>query len=263
MVSNDVFTEELESLTAIFDTQLEIGSDGHSVTLTVKPCDDEADCFVRTDLSVSVPDEYPSDKAKVYLSNLRGIPQSIVAALEDVVTSTVSECAEMGEEVVFALVSAVQEFLLEHNAPSGECSICLEDGATELVKTQCYHFFHADCLARHVHFFRHEPIMDVDLETFQGARRQTRTDEEAEALLLEQRKSAPVPCPVCRSRLDDAVVVSLPPTENLPLYSQLDSALVVATATKYIGRSTRQQQEYRRTVFQHQQQIGGVIVSSS
>ena len=51
-----------------------------------------------------------------------------------------------------------ENYLTDHNEPKEDCIICYERPAhSELFRTECFHFFHRDCMARYVSHRRENP----------------------------------------------------------------------------------------------------------
>ena len=68
----------------------------------------------------------------------------------------------------------MQEFIEAHQTPTEVCRICLEDVASDFVRTPCCHYYHPPCLAAYCKSFRDTPfevnsgaivIISVDLLT--------------------------------------------------------------------------------------------------
>lgn len=123
---------------------------------------------------------YPDIKPKYQLRNPRGLDDMSIEQIRAAVEQKLIE--SLGSPVVFDLIDVIREHLTDSNLPSGQCVVCLygfQDGDA-FTKTDCYHYLHSYCLARH---------LDASKNNY---------DEEQEKLPAWQRKSAkPYQVSVC------------------------------------------------------------------
>lgn len=178
---------------------------------------------------------YPDIKPKFKLRNPRGLDDKNINKIEKSVKDKLDE--SIGQPVVFDLIEVIREHLTESNLPSGQCVVCLygfQEG-DQFTKTDCYHYLHSYCLARH---------LLASKKNYQ---------EEQDKLPAWQRKLAKsyqAFCPVCREIINDEVdclLESKPPAEleNAPKF-QLTVEL-------------KNLQTTMTGLFLHQKSRGGII----
>lgn len=93
---------------------------------------------------------YPDVEPLFHLRNPRGLDDHSINDITRAVQQKLTE--SIGMPVVFDLIDMIREHLTESNLPSGQCVVCLygfQDG-DEFTKTECYHYLHSYCLARHL-----------------------------------------------------------------------------------------------------------------
>lgn len=94
--------------------------------------------------------EYPDLKPNYQLRNPRGLDDSSIENIRAAIEAKLNE--SVGLPVVFDLIDVVREHLTKSNLPSGQCVVCLygfQEGDA-FTKTECYHYLHSYCLARHL-----------------------------------------------------------------------------------------------------------------
>lgn len=188
------------------------------VTLQVLPCDG-----------------YPDISPAFYLKKPRGLDDESINVIKQAILKKLNE--SIGLPVVFDLIEVIREHLSESNLPSCHCVVCLygfQDG-DQFAKTDCYHYLHSYCLARH---------LLASKKNYQ---------EEQDKLPAWQRKlSKPFQpfCPVCREAIFNDVeplLKSIPPIEleNAPKFELTDD--LIQLQNKMAG------------LFLHQRHRGGII----
>lgn len=93
---------------------------------------------------------YPDISPKFQLIKPRGLDDERLNEIENACMKKLSD--SLGYPVVFDLIEVIREHLTGSNLPSGQCVICLygfQDG-DEFTKTECFHYLHSYCLARHL-----------------------------------------------------------------------------------------------------------------
>lgn len=219
----DILLDEVESLEAILMDDVRITRKNNSnipelIETTVLPNvgEDTERQYVCVTLQVMPIEGYPDVSPQFKLKNPRGLDDHCLNSIEKSVKAKLQE--SIGLPVVFDLIDVIREHLTSSNLPSGQCVVCLygfRDG-DEFTRTECYHFLHSYCLARH---------LIASKRNYQ---------EEQEKLPAWQRKlSKPflAVCPVCRETINDSVdplTNAKPPTEleNAPRF-QLTNELKI------------------------------------
>lgn len=93
---------------------------------------------------------YPDIQPNYRLRNPRGLDDNGIEKIRLSVEEKLKE--SLGSPVVFDLIDIIREHLTDSNLPSGQCVVCLygfQEG-DEFTKTECYHYLHSYCLARHL-----------------------------------------------------------------------------------------------------------------
>lgn len=178
---------------------------------------------------------YPDVSPEFKLKNPRGLDDFSINAIEKSVKDKLVE--SVGLPVVFDLIDVIREHLTKSNLPSGQCVVCLygfQEG-DKFTKTNCYHFLHSYCLARH---------LIASKKNYQ---------EEQDKLPAWQRKQSkpynPM-CPVCRELIDNEVeplISAEPPNE-------LQNAPKFKLTTELINLQSKM-----ADLFLHQKNRGGII----
>ncbi|KAJ8043947.1 E3 ubiquitin-protein ligase RNF25 [Holothuria leucospilota] len=171
-----VFEQELELLKQIYIHEMDIKKcNGHpcELSLVLHPATaDRTDLqYVTLTLIFQITKEYPDVLPEIIIRNPRGMSEGEINSLHN----KLKECAasKLGEAMLFELIELAKESLTANNLPSCECVICchtFEDNEA-FTKTQCYHYFHNNCLVRYLKYAK---------------------ENEEEAV-----------CPVCREMLED------------------------------------------------------------
>lgn len=106
--------------------------------------------YVCITLQVMFTKGYPDVKPKYQLRNSRGLDDMSIETIRKAIESKLIE--SLGAPVIFDLIDVIREHLTHSNLPSGQCVVCLygfQDGDA-FTKTECYHYLHSYCLARHL-----------------------------------------------------------------------------------------------------------------
>lgn len=178
---------------------------------------------------------YPEISPAFQLKKPRGLDDEAINVIKKAILTKLNE--SIGLPVVFDLIEVIREHLTESNLPSCHCCVCLygfQEG-DQFAKTDCYHYLHSYCLARH---------LVASKKNYQ---------EEQDKLPAWQRKmSKPYVqrCPVCREAIHNEVeplLKSIPPIEleNAPKFELTDE--LIHLQNKMAG------------LFLHQQHRGGII----
>ncbi|XP_038053801.1 dentin sialophosphoprotein-like [Patiria miniata] len=106
--------------------------------------------YVCLTLNIKLPEQYPHSLPEITIRNPRGVSDEHLASLGAKLNQIASE--RQGGAMLYELIEVAKESLTDNNTPSCQCVICLH-GFTEtdvFTKTQCYHYFHSQCLARYL-----------------------------------------------------------------------------------------------------------------
>ncbi|XP_037513133.1 E3 ubiquitin-protein ligase RNF25 [Rhipicephalus sanguineus] len=186
---------EIEALKAIYIHELEVSCDEskHStcvkVSLHPATADNAEEQYVRLDLVLVIPPEYPDVLPEITIRNPRGLSDEKIVKIQEDLQDTAQE--NVGSPMLYQLIEVAKEHLTEENVPCCQCTICLYGFAEGDVftKTQCYHYFHSHCLARYV---RHalEQIAQEEADKLSPTMPSANADEDT--------ANTKVVCPVCR-----------------------------------------------------------------
>lgn len=239
---------EIEALKAIYIHELEVSCDEskHStcvkVSLHPATADNAEEQYVRLDLVLVIPPEYPDVLPEITIRNPRGLSDEKIVKIQEDLQDTAQE--NVGSPMLYQLIEVAKEHLTEENVPCCQCTICLYGFAEGDVftKTQCYHYFHSHCLARYV---RHalEQIAQEEADKLSPTMPSANADEDT--------ANTKVVCPVCR--------LPLPPLLGLteeehppPMEQQRQPAFCMTPELEQLQQSMAQ-------LYIHQQRQGGII----
>lgn len=106
--------------------------------------------YVCITLQVIFTQGYPDTIPMYQLRNSRGLDDVSIAEIRAAIERKLDEA--LGSPVVFDLIDVVREHLTHSNLPSGQCVVCLYgfQHGDDFTKTECYHYLHSYCLARHL-----------------------------------------------------------------------------------------------------------------
>lgn len=106
--------------------------------------------YVCITLQVMFTKGYPDVEPKYQLRNPRGLDDFSIDTIRKAIDVKLSE--SIGAPVVFDLIEVIREHLTHSNLPTGQCVVCLYgfQAGDEFTKTECYHYLHSYCLARHL-----------------------------------------------------------------------------------------------------------------
>ncbi|KAH8418699.1 hypothetical protein KR222_011700, partial [Zaprionus bogoriensis] len=204
---HSLLDEELESLEAILmdDVRIQRGASGavDIIETTVLPLTGEEDeqKYVCVTLQVLPPPGYPDVSPNFKLLRPRGLDDARLEAIRSACNAKIKE--SLGFPVVFDLIEVVREHLTGSNLPSGQCVICLYgfSEGDEFTRTECFHYLHSYCLARHLNALRRNYQEEFD---------------KLPAWLQKTADPFQALCPVCREHITDetdSLKCAMPPSE--------------------------------------------------
>ncbi|XP_052121375.1 E3 ubiquitin-protein ligase RNF25 isoform X2 [Frankliniella occidentalis] len=231
--------EEIEALEAILMDDVSVkkstGGTPYLVEADVFPAtaDDTDQQYVRVTLEVKLNPGYPDNPPEVLLRNPRGLDDERLRVIMEQIEEKCQSCC--GDPILYDLIELVREHLTSSNLPACPCTICLygfSDG-DHFIKTTCYHYYHAYCLAEHAtkteKFFR----------------------EEQEKLPQFQRSQTfEVLCPICR----EPIKCDVETLSKAPLPLAVQSASIMEPDAKL-----RELQDYMSALYIQQKEKGGII----
>ncbi|PIK38186.1 putative E3 ubiquitin-protein ligase RNF25-like [Apostichopus japonicus] len=198
-----IFQQELELLQEIFIHEIEVKRKNGcpcELVVTLHPATaDRADLqYVTLTLVIRIMKEYPDVLPEITIKNPRGLSEEEVANLQ----KQLQECASarLGEAMLYELIVMAKESLTANNTPSCPCVICCHNfvGTDVFTKTQCYHYFHNDCLARYIRYAQEneepavcpvcrEPLSEADNQVSDAGRQ---TEEDASKFVVDSKLRA-------------------------------------------------------------------------
>lgn len=195
--------------------------------------------YVCVTLQVIPTPGYPEVSPHYKLVRPRGLDDTRLAEIKAAIEIKLNE--SIGFPVVFDLIEVVREHLTGSNLPSGQCVVCLYgfcDG-DEFTRTECFHYLHSYCLARHLNAMRRN------------------YQEEYNKLPAWQQKTAKLfqaYCPVCRENIKDetdSLRCAMPPSDlqNAPDFQPTPEL--------------RELQQRMCSLFLHQKSRGAIIDSEA
>ncbi|EDV98163.1 E3 ubiquitin-protein ligase RNF25 [Drosophila grimshawi] len=233
--------EELESLEAILMDDVRImRSDSGAVDVietTVLPLTGEEDeqRYICVTLQVLPPPGYPDVSPTFKLLRPRGLDDVRLEAIRSACNAKIK--SSIGFPVVFDLIEVVREHLTGSNLPSGQCVICLYgfSEGDEFTRTECYHYLHSYCLARHLNALRRSYQEEYD---------------KLPGWLQKTADAFQALCPVCREHIcdeSDSLKCAMPPSEleNAPDFQ--------------VTQELRQMQQRMSELYLQQKSRGAII----
>ncbi|XP_023216413.1 E3 ubiquitin-protein ligase RNF25-like [Centruroides sculpturatus] len=227
---------EIEALKSIYIHELEVNyneqdrPDSIKVQLYPATADNVTEQYVKLLLVLKLHLQYPHYVPEVLIQNTRGLSDEEIESIHNSLSSLAAE--RKGTPMLFELIETAKEILTKANTPSCQCAICLYGFAEgdDLIKTECFHYFHSHCLARYV--------LHVG-ESF----------KEMESVSSHQTEDIPkVVCPVCR------LPISFSPGDKNyppPLESEKDKIKISA--------EVRALQRKMQRLYNVQKKKGGII----
>ncbi|XP_055920369.1 E3 ubiquitin-protein ligase RNF25 [Eupeodes corollae] len=248
----DVLLDEIESLEAILMDDVRINrnsetGDPEIIETTIFPSVefDSEEQYICVDLQVIPSQGYPETSPKFNLVKPRGLDDCRLDIIRQACVEKLKET--QGFPVVFDLIEVVREHLSGSNLPSGQCVVCLygfRDG-DEFTKTECYHYLHSYCLARHL-----------------IAARKNHQEEQEKLPAWIRKASEPfkASCPVCRETIKDeseSLRACAPPKEliNAPEFKLTDELVVLQKKMSNLFI----QQKNRGGIIDVEAEVGSVI----
>lgn len=196
-----------------------------TVTYVVAPAlaDQKTNTYVSIILELKLDKNYPKSIATVTIKNPRGLSDTLVNEISNRLHLQAEE--RQGSPMLYELIETAKDFITEQKLPSCGCAICLcdfeeqEDKSLEddFLRTDCFHFFHLECLSRYVQFRLKEIALDLE--------EKIKLNPDAEADL--------VGCPVCRVALGSDLL------ESLPIQDETEVVNPLLMITKHLKKNRK------------------------
>lgn len=243
--------EELNVLKSIYFDELIINDDNPTtITITIYSNGDENDLdrdkrLLYVTVIAELPSTYPDfDSPKIILCRSRGLTDEQLNELH----SSISSCLELnsGSCVLYDCIELIRSKLSSYELPHEACAICLSliENRNDIIKTNCYHFYHKDCLASYIR------LKKIELEEkYQEAKKN--------GFYLEKDFRNDIEDPVCRQILSRTIIEQALSSSIAAQRSndQEENKILIQKLSPHI----RQWQERTHALFQQQKEKGGII----
>lgn len=215
--------------------------------ITPNTGNDQSKKYTYLDLHLVLPQLYPEEQVEISIPTSRGIAdihlKKIISALQEKAVGL------LGSPMVYELVEHAKDTLTDNNLPCGDCAVCLlpfhDD--QQVSRTDCYHYFHIDCLARYVNFFEN------------SKHEENETTIENPASHHQQKH---LECPVCRLRIVPEATCLEAVSHYITTRRSLEP-VEKDLARVSISQEIRQWQHKMARLLQKQQDKGGLINPSA
>lgn len=243
--------EELGVLKSIYLDDLIINNENStSITITIYSHGDENDLdrdkrLLCVTFTAELPSTYPDiDSPKIILSRSRGLTDEQLNELN----SSISSCLELnsGTCVLYECIELIRSKLSSYELPHEACAICLTliDNRNDIIKTNCHHFYHRNCLSPYV------KLKKLELEE---KYREAKTNK----FHIEKDFRNDIEDPVCRQILSNQIIEQLLSSSSNDQESndQEENKELIEKLSPHI----RQWQERTHALYQQQKEKGGII----
>jgi hypothetical protein len=244
--------EELSVLKSIYLDDLIINNDDNqtSITITIYSNGDENDLdrdkrLLCITFIAELPSTYPDiDLPKITLCRNRGLTDKQL----NEINSSISSCLELnsGSYVLYECIELIRSKLSFYELPHEACAICLTliDNRNDIIKTNCHHFYHKNCLSSYV------KLKKIELE-------EKYAEAKRNGFYIEKDFRNDVEDPVCRQILSNSIIEqlsSLSNNEQIINTNEENRELI-----DKLSPHMRQWQERTHALFQQQKEKGGII----
>jgi hypothetical protein len=243
--------EELGVLKSIYLDDLIINNENStSITITIYSHGDENDLdrdkrLLCVTFTAELPSTYPDiDSPKIILSRSRGLTDEQLNELN----SSISSCLELnsGTCVLYECIELIRSKLSSYELPHEACAICLTliDNRNDIIKTNCHHFYHRNCLSPYV------KLKKLELE-------EKYREAKKNKFHIEKDFRNDIEDPVCRQILSNQIIEQLLSSSSNDQESndQEENKELIEKLSPHI----RQWQERTHALYQQQKEKGGII----
>lgn len=237
--------EELEILESIYYDdilKIDITSPNPYVEIFLHPSSDddmENNKLIKLIMKAWFPPDYPNSPPSFEFSAAKGMTDDDFRSIQQEVVTLARSIK--GEPMLFEIIQFVKDKLSDFgNLPETfVCAICLccFEQSAEAYNLQCYHYFHINCLHKHLSY------MEEDI---------TKERLEAERNRLQPIERKPN-CPECRTELTQAELDFFKTLDVEKFETEFDSTSIV------ISNKVRSMQKRMKKIFERQKDAGGII----
>jgi hypothetical protein len=243
--------EELSVLKSIYLDDLIINYDKQTtIAITIYSDGAENDLdrdkrLLRVTLIAELPPTYPDiDSPKITLCRSRGLTDEQLNELNSEISTTLE--LNLGSCVLYECIELIRSKLSLYEIPTEACAICLTliTDRNVIIKTNCDHFYHKDCLASYV------KVKKIELEEkYQEAKKN--------GFYIEKDYRNDIEDPVCRQILSHQILEQLSSLSSIEKFSNDNDEHreLIVNLSPHI----RQWQERTHALFQQQKEKGGII----
>ncbi|CAF2035860.1 unnamed protein product [Rotaria magnacalcarata] len=242
--------EELIVLKAIYLDDLIISNDKETfIHIKIYSNGDENDFdhdkrLLYVTLIAELSSYYPeTESPKITLCQSRGLKDEQLNELN----SLISSCLELnsGSCVLYECIELIRSKLSSYELPHEACAICLTsiDNRNDIIKTNCHHFYHKNCLASYA------KLKKVELE------------EKFQELInnkffIEKDFRNDIEDPVCRQILSSTIIEQLLSSSSMKIINENHEN---EELIRNLSPTIREWQEKMNALFQQQKEKGGII----
>lgn len=245
--------EEIDVLKSIYLDDLIIDHDDNQtkITITIYSHGEENEIDLDKRLLcitfiAQLPMTYPHcDSPKITLCRSRGLTDAQLNELNELINS----CLELnsGSCVLYECIEIIRSKLTSYELPTEACAICLTNitDRNEIIRTNCHHFYHKDCLSSYVENKK------IELE-------EKYSDAKKNGFHVEKDFRQEIEDPVCRQILSANILEQLPrmyPNKSIDNNLERENQELIRTLSPTI----RQWQQQTQALFRQQQEKGGII----
>ena len=241
--------EELSVLKSIYLDDLLVSCDQPTtITITIYSDGDENDLdrdkrLLWVTFVAELPSTYPDNAPpKVSLCRSRGLTDEQLADLNSAIASCLQSNA--GTCVLYECIELIRSQLSSYELPDEACAICLSliTDRRDIIKTNCHHFYHKNCL---------KPYVDMKKKELEERYQEMKTN----GFYIERDFRRDVEDPVCRQILSAHVIDQLPHSLSVEDDSTEEHQTVIGSLSSRV----REWQERTQALFQQQKEKGGII----
>jgi len=234
---NEDINQEIELIQSIYEEACKISYQADQslvtfkMTITPQTAGDVSCQYSLFDIVVKCSMKYPCEsRAEVCIAKSAGLTDQTSKQLLSELSEITKEHLEDEAICVFQIFDHCSEFITEHNIPETECSICLDLLDESIIRTDCYHFFHIECLAEYI-------------ENEKKSKNEAAKDNNANLKINFDEFL----CPDCREPLSKSVLEKLPKTaiknENATNSAVLNQQVSLDDETKEYIQKNKERME--------------------
>ncbi|CAF1013283.1 unnamed protein product [Adineta steineri] len=244
--------EELNVLKSIYLDDLIINYDNPiSLNIIIDSNGDENDLdrekrLLCITFIAELPSTYPDlNSPKITLCRPRGLTDEQINELNSLIYSCLE--SNIGSCVLYECIESIRSKLSFYELPQEACAICLTliSNRNDIIKTNCHHFYHKNCLKSYV------DMKKIELE-------ENYQELKKNGFYIERDFRNDIEDPVCRQIIANNVIEQLPsssPSSSIEQNSNEEHRELIKSLSPHI----KQWQERTHALFQQQKEKGGII----